>query len=1578
MSWQTVDSWTVAWWTLLVPATLQATLVAAVVLLLVFWGRRLPAPWRYGLLVLALVKFLLPPFAAAPTGVFSRWGALERQVVDVALPASAVQTEDQTTFGTPSVGEPPQVGQRAAELRAAATDTPLREFVHWTGEADGAPEGAPSAVRPVDPAKPPTLRWPAPSWPQVRLVLFAVYLGGVATMVVTLTMHALRVRRELRGSLAWAGEPYAGELRDFARREVSVRTSATALAPYSAGLWRPVVVIPDALAEVLSPQAVRAVLAHEAAHHRRGDLWLNAVQKLVLAAWWWHPLVWLLDRQLSHVREECCDDAVLADGAQAVDYCTMLLEIAGIATRRQGRAELTLGLGASHALAARFRQIMAPRRSRRTRLGWVGWGVVLALGALLLPGLPAPRANAQARQPEASPDIQPSAAAAATAPTAPPAATRTLTGKVVDEHSRPVFGAGVWAVAAPTDTRGAVLGVGTTDERGEFRLDLAADPPAGGRDTEFAVIAFQAQAGVGGVAAAAAFPMNPVLKLDHERRTTLGFREPSGPPAAEVLAGPASLRLDGLSIPLPRELSNALAGRSDAQGLATVWGLGPKEYGSFLVQRADLGEQNLFLDEHAPRTALALTPAGRVEGRVLLPPGVTPEQLGARLELHTNWVPGINHTPHWLGTAELTLDSDGRFVVPALREGPLLIQVVTSGNAPWWPAAPRDLVVNAGQTTQLEIPVVPAALIQGRVVDRSTRAPVADVSAYLHLDASEYWRTSNVQGEFQLFAPPGASGTIRYTPQPPYFDPSVDSNDGHRLTAPESGGSLRLPEVELERGALLTAQVVDSTGKPAAGVTVVANWRETPGSGSRQLTAKSGGDGRVTFDGVSPTAELELKAYREQVELAVAKTRIGQAAVELYLPTEERAALRGRVVDAAGRPLPGIAYQIRQNMNVGPTMFVQCPVENGLTDAEGRFVSPPRFLRQGRYEVAAMRDGQTIASTMRRVVDQPESVTFADLVFALPDTPDELAPTDDAAPAETPIDLQGVVLNASGQPIPAAEVAAWSQGRRMRTSADSAGRFRFPQVSPAGVWLFGSAPGFRFHGGYYVPGVEPAKLMLTARDASVEPLRPRNDRLTAAQDALLRKKFGEYAAAVMAGDDHSAMYDVQWLAPRVDPELALNLLVDPRFDIFRTNLRDPDAEAPRHHNVVRTFLADRWAGENLEQALAAVQGMSAGERFRGYLALLEQAPAATAARRAQWLNEAATDARLAQQASGKILALAQVATQYDKLGQRDRARALFHEALELTRQPLGDSDRDEFAIGYLSWAVAPVDPQAALALLEKLSKNTRIRTIGNLAHQFAAFDPAEAERLLAELPPDNRNQVAGRACSGMAPVDLPRAKRIADAIGDQPLRAHAHGLMAFALSPSQPAEARRLLDEAFDELQRAVEQSASSGNGVGQAVEVALSLLAVAETVAPDQLEEFVWRTLSLRGSATIGYTTSLFGRYGPGNRMRLSDPVLASMIARYDAQAARQILLPPDDQTLELGLAEAPSRFFRGLAAVDPAAAINAVSRLPSRTDDDRERKQGAWQEVVEVLTRHGIQRRNWLLERQTQLGSPDQADFY
>ena len=58
------------WWSYIVPAIWQGSLVALVIVGIVWIGRRWPSPLRHGLLLVALVKLAMPPLLALPTGVF--------------------------------------------------------------------------------------------------------------------------------------------------------------------------------------------------------------------------------------------------------------------------------------------------------------------------------------------------------------------------------------------------------------------------------------------------------------------------------------------------------------------------------------------------------------------------------------------------------------------------------------------------------------------------------------------------------------------------------------------------------------------------------------------------------------------------------------------------------------------------------------------------------------------------------------------------------------------------------------------------------------------------------------------------------------------------------------------------------------------------------------------------------------------------------------------------------------------------------------------------------------------------------------------------------------------------------------------------------------------------------------------------------------------------------------------------------------------------------------------------------------------------------------------------------------------
>lgn len=81
--------------------------------------------------------------------------------------------------------------------------------------------------------------------------------------------------------------------------------------PVIAGLVNPVILIPVGLTRDLSDQQLREILIHEFAHIARRDALSNFLQKIILALFWFHPLIHRIDREISQAREEVCDNYVL-------------------------------------------------------------------------------------------------------------------------------------------------------------------------------------------------------------------------------------------------------------------------------------------------------------------------------------------------------------------------------------------------------------------------------------------------------------------------------------------------------------------------------------------------------------------------------------------------------------------------------------------------------------------------------------------------------------------------------------------------------------------------------------------------------------------------------------------------------------------------------------------------------------------------------------------------------------------------------------------------------------------------------------------------------------------------------------------------------------------------------------------------------------------------------------------------------------------------------------------------------------------------------------------------------------------
>ena len=95
-------------------------------------------------------------------------------------------------------------------------------------------------------------------------------------------------------------------------------------APAVIGWIRPIVLLPVSALTGLSEAQLRAVIAHELAHVRRHDFFVNLLQILVETLLFYHPAIWWLNRRIRAERELCCDEIAVSLTGNRMEYAKAL------------------------------------------------------------------------------------------------------------------------------------------------------------------------------------------------------------------------------------------------------------------------------------------------------------------------------------------------------------------------------------------------------------------------------------------------------------------------------------------------------------------------------------------------------------------------------------------------------------------------------------------------------------------------------------------------------------------------------------------------------------------------------------------------------------------------------------------------------------------------------------------------------------------------------------------------------------------------------------------------------------------------------------------------------------------------------------------------------------------------------------------------------------------------------------------------------------------------------------------------------------------------------------------------------
>jgi beta-lactamase regulating signal transducer with metallopeptidase domain len=317
------------------------TILAAAALVQTLWRRRTSAATRHLTWTLVVASLLLLPIA---------WSVAPRWSVAAAGPETLVTT---------TLAAAPAIDHGAGTVRLAAAIVP------GVAPATTTPhEATIGGARPVS-------AWTA---------ALGVYVVGLAGVLLSLALHLWRTRRLAARATEVLDGPWVGLLAATSaelglRRPVRLLRSREVMLPMTFGTRAPWIVIP-VTADLWSADRRRAVLLHELAHVARYDCLTQTLALIACAAYWPHPAVWWVARQLRVERELACDDRVLAAGAEPHAYAGHLLEIAYSLGGRQAPA-LAVSMARPSQLEGRLLAALDDARNRRSP----GLAARLTLGA---------------------------------------------------------------------------------------------------------------------------------------------------------------------------------------------------------------------------------------------------------------------------------------------------------------------------------------------------------------------------------------------------------------------------------------------------------------------------------------------------------------------------------------------------------------------------------------------------------------------------------------------------------------------------------------------------------------------------------------------------------------------------------------------------------------------------------------------------------------------------------------------------------------------------------------------------------------------------------------------------------------------------------------------------------------------------------------------------------------------------------------------------------------------------------------------------------------------------------------------
>ncbi|RFS20550.1 hypothetical protein DVR12_18470 [Chitinophaga silvatica] len=163
--------------------------------------------------------------------------------------------------------------------------------------------------------------------------LVGVYILGMGMMIIKLGSDLFQLQRIRTLNTEPIGDAWQKYVQKLAAqlqipKKVSLLISHQVTVPVMLGFFKPLILVPIAMVNNLTEVQLEAVLLHELAHIKRNDYLLNIFQSIVETILFFNPFIWMISKVIRIEREHCCDDLVIANTAQPIQYAHALVALA--------------------------------------------------------------------------------------------------------------------------------------------------------------------------------------------------------------------------------------------------------------------------------------------------------------------------------------------------------------------------------------------------------------------------------------------------------------------------------------------------------------------------------------------------------------------------------------------------------------------------------------------------------------------------------------------------------------------------------------------------------------------------------------------------------------------------------------------------------------------------------------------------------------------------------------------------------------------------------------------------------------------------------------------------------------------------------------------------------------------------------------------------------------------------------------------------------------------------------------------------------------------------------------------------